>query len=671
MNSGHIQVAGFVPFDIFATIGTVAVLGLICFRLLCRIRLTNDTIQLPFQFEKLRLAMLQRITLPECPTASSLILGFEGSDGYKQKEISLADLTDWQRKELLSKIESAAPHCKVSLKVRDLFNVDHRTESGGGFTARYDLANPTKNITDALKSRKRELTVCWCSIWALIYIPLLPLLYCTAVSRFLPLAVSDVTSLGNEQVASSAALRDILIPPVIREYCYAVTSWINAYVGNPFTAVSETARDSPYSLELIFIWCIIMLILAAAKLRHNRMRVSNAGIEVFTKVGGLSFFSRSVAWRDLESAKLIHSSRSGTKVSSEIQLVYGSKRKLQLNLKLRALAPADQRALIEALKTNATDCKIDSAILEQVSQPESHSYTELWLQSLSAPPKRERLAPLQPGQSLLSNRYFIKQQLASGGQGTAYIAEERGTTSSAGQIVLKEFVLPVYVDNDIRKQALEKFQHEAKTLQELNHPQIVRLQSYFIEDHRAYLVLEHVEGITLKKLVEEQGPLDEEAVRDLAKQMCDILGYLHGLNPPLIHRDFTPDNLILQPNGRLKLIDFDVARRNSSSKTAVVGKHAFIPPEQFRGRPSTKSDLYALGATLHFLLTAQEPEPLTTANPQACGAQITDDMNNIVERCTALDEASRYPSAGDLQDVLAPRTIAMPETEAAEQTVSL
>src|SRR5262249_18389601 len=152
---------------------------------------------------------------------------------------------------------------------------------------------------------------------------------------------------------------------------------------------------------------------------------------------------------------------------------------------------------------------------------------------------RERLTPLTEGAVLKDNRYRIDGQLGVGGQGTAYLAQELGANRS---VVLKEFILPVYVDINVRRQALEKMQNEAAILKRLDNERVVRLIDFFVEDHRGYLVLERIDGYSLRKTIEQRGRMDEKEVRQLAMQMCETLSYLHGLTPPVVHRDFTPDN---------------------------------------------------------------------------------------------------------------------------------
>jgi hypothetical protein len=303
----------------------------------------------------------------------------------------------------------------------------------------------------------------------------------------------------------------------------------------------------------------------------------------------------------------------------------------------------DKEALLAAFDKYAPTVPRSSNVIEVLTTNIDNSYTELWLQALAAPPKRERLKPMVSGAKLNNERYEIIRELGVGGQGFAYLAQDNANDNPSNpQIVLKEFVLPVFVDINARKQALDRFEKEARLLTRLEHPQVVKLTGFFVEDHRAYLALEHIDGENLRQLVTREGALPEERVRGLAAQMAEILTYLHGLRPALVHRDFTPDNLILNRDGQLKLIDFNVAHEVESTTTGtVVGKQAYLPPEQFRGQPTTKSDLYAMGATLYFLLTGKDPVPISMSSPLDDGVNISAELDHLVKNLTAIEESER------------------------------
>lgn len=290
---------------------------------------------------------------------------------------------------------------------------------------------------------------------------------------------------------------------------------------------------------------------------------------------------------------------------------------------------------------------IDSTLFQPFKAlPDKQSYTNIWLKELSGAPKRDRLTPLASGSSLDNGNYTVQKKAGVGGQGIVYYAQSAKHNTS---VVLKEFVLPVYPDLRVRKKAAERFQAEATMLSRLDHPQIVKFIDLFVEDHRAYVVMESVEGTTLKDLVLAEGPLPESAAIELVLQVAQVLTYLHGQNPPVIHRDVTPDNIMLGADGLPKLIDFSVAQESSFGVTgSVVGKPNYISPEQFRGKPSVQSDIYSLGATLYFLLVGSDPPPITVLHPQVVKASIGQALDQITARCTQLDVNNRYESATDL-----------------------
>jgi len=363
----------------------------------------------------------------------------------------------------------------------------------------------------------------------------------------------------------------------------------------------------------------------------------------------------------------------------------------------------DRAIFVAAIKERFAD-QIDDEMLEPFEiAGEKQSYTELWLKELSASPKRDKLTPLELGANLHNGRYTIISRIGMGGQGTVYLAQdnlaqdnlaqdslaqknlaqvnlaqdnlamknpksaELSTRDTAREVVLKEFLLPVFPDTRVRKAAAIKFQEEADLLGKLEHPQIVKFYELFLEDHRAYLVLEKLDGVTLKDYVESKGKLPLAAIEDLARQMCLILQYLHNQTPPVVHRDFTPDNLILSDDGKLKLLDFSVAQSVTSNVTgSVVGKPHYIAPEQFRGKSCSQSDIYSMGATLYFLASGKQPEPITNlklaledtsassnSKPSVnSNASANTKISKVIEKSTKLDLGNRYKRVEEiLQDL--------------------
>ncbi len=282
-------------------------------------------------------------------------------------------------------------------------------------------------------------------------------------------------------------------------------------------------------------------------------------------------------------------------------------------------------------------------------------HTELWFDMLTEYTRvvqaggcesAESAASIGTGSTLKGNSLTVERLLGGGGQATVYLARNE----SGEKVVLKEFVLTAGEGVEALVESAADFEAESTILSRLDHEQIVKLKDLFIENNRAYLVIEYIQGRSLRSLVGEDGALPEDKVRELALQMCDILTYMESQTPPVVHRDFTPDNLILQSDGRLKLIDFSISQLFQAATTAeCAGKHAYTPPEQYRGQASPQSDIYAMGATLFFLLTGRDPEPISSSHPAALNAAISSGLDAIVAKATAINLSHRYESAAWLK----------------------
>ena len=162
---------------------------------------------------------------------------------------------------------------------------------------------------------------------------------------------------------------------------------------------------------------------------------------------------------------------------------------------------------------------------------------------------------------------------------------------------------------------MELFEREAHILAQLKHPAIPEYLNYFQLDSdrekRWYLVQKFISGQSLDTLVENGWRTTEEEVIDLATQILEVLTYLHSFNPPVIHRDIKPQNIIRQSDSKVYLVDFgavtDIYRQTLIGSSTIVGTYGYMPPEQFRGQVFPATDLYGLGATLLYLLTYSSP----------------------------------------------------------------
>ena len=228
--------------------------------------------------------------------------------------------------------------------------------------------------------------------------------------------------------------------------------------------------------------------------------------------------------------------------------------------------------------------------------------------------------------------------------GTVYLAEDRSRDGL--QCVIKQLTNK-YSDPDEQMEAVRLFQREAAILRNLNHPGIVRIfDDYATEDGRYFLVMDYVPGKNLEVMLNTGGPFTGEMVTQMAIQCCEVLEYLHSQDPPVIYRDLKPSNLMLTPDGRIVFIDFGIARSFTPKEAATrVVTAGYSPPEQYFGKPETRSDLYALGATMAHLLTGRRPKPLNVSAPGLQVTGVLDSLDNLCRRLTAHDPEDRPPTA--------------------------
>ena len=202
--------------------------------------------------------------------------------------------------------------------------------------------------------------------------------------------------------------------------------------------------------------------------------------------------------------------------------------------------------------------------------------------------------------SILNNRYRIEGQLGKGGMGVVYLAYDQTLEL---RVALKENLNP-------NPESESQFRREAKLLASLRHPNLPRVTDHFILADNQYLVMDFIEGEDLQTHLVRQRPDTPEVIR-WADDVCEALTFLHTRQPPIIHRDLKPGNLKLQPNGRVVLVDFGIAKAFTQDQTATGARGmtpGFSPPEQFGGSGTdTRSDQYALAATLYYLMTGKQP----------------------------------------------------------------
>ena len=318
----------------------------------------------------------------------------------------------------------------------------------------------------------------------------------------------------------------------------------------------------------------------------------------------------------------------------------------RLSLLLNDVGAEDRARLFYAIRRYRPDLHLSSRVqklLLGTTVDKEPRYTEIWFDLLLNQKSRMRTEALKPDDELLEGRFIIVDTLGSGGQAVAYLAKD--SHQDGKLVVLKEFVISQEETMGALLESTKDFENECNVLRRLDHDGIVKMIDMFAEDQRAYIVLDYVEGLSLRELVRQNGPLTELEVINLGLSMCELLTYLHEQESPVVHRDFTPENIIWS-DGRLTLIDFSVAGRSQEYGSGdCVGKHSYTPPEQFRSESEPRSDIYALGATLHFLLTGSDPKPISVADPRSINQTVSAELAGVIKKATALELEDRYESA--------------------------
>ena len=263
---------------------------------------------------------------------------------------------------------------------------------------------------------------------------------------------------------------------------------------------------------------------------------------------------------------------------------------------------------------------------------------------------------------VLRGRYEIQKLLHSGGMGYIYLAKDKNLFDRL--CVLKQ-VRERIQSEEHRK----KLEEEALRMSRLNHPNIAMIFDHFIESGFYFLVEERISGKTLSEVFRErQCHLNEDEVVSWAISICDVIAYIH--HEGIIHRDISPDNIMLTDDGNIRFIDFGTLRELryiDAGHTAGMGKYGYTPPEQWQGKSEPGSDIFALGATIYYLLTGflplstsyrtgQSPQredfypqfpPIRTHN-----SQVSPNLEAVLERALQLDIHRRFASAIEMQRML-------------------
>lgn len=247
---------------------------------------------------------------------------------------------------------------------------------------------------------------------------------------------------------------------------------------------------------------------------------------------------------------------------------------------------------------------------------------------------------------VLNERYELIAELGKGGMGSVYLARDK---------ILGSYWAVKQVKNN-KSVDVEAFKKEVELLSTLNYPDVPRIVDRIELGEDFFVVMDFIDGVSLSKKVEAEGPQPEKDVVEWAKLLCDTLDYLHTTKSnPIIYRDMKPDNIMLTKNGRVKLIDFGIAIECVKGQPYLgpkVGTKGYAAPEQYVNDVlDERTDIYSLGVTLYYLVTATTPgaspesiRPIREINPT-----LSEGLEYIIEKCTQADPKDRYQNCKELK----------------------
>lgn len=249
--------------------------------------------------------------------------------------------------------------------------------------------------------------------------------------------------------------------------------------------------------------------------------------------------------------------------------------------------------------------------------------------------------------TVIDGKYEILKEIGRGGMSIVYLAMDKRLNK---QWAVKEIRKKGSGKND--EVVVNSLLAEANMMKKLDHPSLPRIVDIIDNGITIYVVMDYIEGESLDKILSEYGAQPEELVVNWAKQLCDALSYLHSQKPSIIYRDMKPANVMLKPEGNIKIIDFGIAREykeQNLADTTVLGTKGYAPPEQYSGQTDPRSDIFALGMTMHHLLTGVDPRngepyaPVRQWNPE-----LSEGIEIIIDRCVEPAAENRYQSCADL-----------------------
>lgn len=282
--------------------------------------------------------------------------------------------------------------------------------------------------------------------------------------------------------------------------------------------------------------------------------------------------------------------------------------------------------------------------------------------------------------TVLVERYQIQDVIGVGGMGSVYRARDLHFPNVVKLVAVKEMINQA-PDPLLRQTIVKNFEREANILVTLNHPSIPKIYDFFTQEEKSYLVIEYINGRDLEAVLKSSlDPIREDQVIIWSIEICDVLEYLHTHKPePIIFRDIKPSNIMINQQNHVILVDFGIAKMfKTGQKGTMIGTEGYSPPEQYRGEATLQTDIYALGATIHHLLTHRDPRleapfsfadrPIHQLNPT-----VSQELETIVNTALQYNPADRFANATEMKQsllALARRTGALPRTVSSSLSMS-
>lgn len=256
--------------------------------------------------------------------------------------------------------------------------------------------------------------------------------------------------------------------------------------------------------------------------------------------------------------------------------------------------------------------------------------------------------------AIIDDKYEILKLVGKGGMSKVYLAMDKRLNK---QWAVKEIEKNARDKNN--KVVVQSAIAEANLIKRLDHKTLPRIVDILDNGNVIYIIMDYIEGESLNKVLDREGAQSQEQVIEWAKDLCEVLDYLHTREPAIIYRDMKPANIMLKPDGTLKLIDFGIAREYKEynlEDTKNLGTEGYAAPEQFGGQGQTdaRTDIYCLGVTLYHLVTGQNPcEPPYELYPiRHWNPSLSAGLEAIIQKCTQRNPIDRYQSCAELMYAL-------------------